>query len=139
MREIDNDLLHESLFKNQPLLKFDEKADFQAWRKAVKEKFLELLGMEEIAKNTCDIHIEIEEEVRKDGYVRYRYVFESEKGCLLPCYLLIPDTGKEKYPVLVCIQGHSGGFHISIGEKKYPTDDLHLPSITFALDAVKNL
>ena len=46
MREIDNDLLHESLFKNQPLLKFDEKADFQAWRKAVKEKFLELLGME---------------------------------------------------------------------------------------------
>ena len=138
MKVIDNDLLHERLFENKPLLKFDENADYATWKKAIREKYIELLGLEEIAKNACDIKIEIEEEVKKDGYTRYRYVFESEKGCLLPCYLLIPDTGKKKYPVLLCLQGHSGGFHISIGEKKYDGDERCLSTSTFALDGVKN-
>jgi cephalosporin-C deacetylase-like acetyl esterase len=140
MREINNDLLHERLLKNEPILKFDENADFEEWKKALKAKFLELLGMEEIAKNACDINIEIEEEVRQDGYIRYRYVFESEKDCLLPCYLLIPDTGKEKYPVLICLQGHSGGFHVSIGEKRFASDEncKSFDTSTFALEGVKN-
>ena len=56
----------------------------------------------------------------------------------MPCYLLIPDTGKEKYPVLVCIQGHTAGFHISIGVHKYPGDERGLSTSTFALDGVKN-
>ena len=138
MREINNDLLHERLLEEKPLLKFDENADYATWKKAIREKYIELLGLDDIAKNACDIKIEIEEVVKKDGYIRYRYVFESEKGCLLPCYLLIPDTGKKKYPVLLCLQGHTAGFHISIGEKKYDGDERGLSTSTFALDGVKN-
>ena len=36
----------------------------------------------------------------------------------MPCYLLIPDTGKKSYPVAVTLQGHSSGFHNSISEPK---------------------
>lgn len=138
MRELNNDLLHEELLKQKPLLAFDENADYPAWKAQIKEKYVELLGLDDIAKNACDMKVEIEEKVQMDGYIRYRYVFECEKGCYLPCYLLIPDTGKEKYPVLVCIQGHTAGFHISIGVHKYPGDERGLSTSTFALDGVKN-
>lgn len=138
MKEINNDIIHENLLKRTPILKFDENADFDAWREQVREKYTQLLGLDEIAQNACEIKVEIEEEVKQDGYTRYRYTFESEKGCTVPCYLLIPDTGKEKYPVLVCLQGHTAGFHISIGEYKFDGDERGLETSTFALDAVKN-
>ena len=139
MKEINNDILHENLLKRKPLLSYDENADFDLWREKVREKFIDLLCIDDIESNACEIKVEIEEEVKKDGYTRYRYTFESERGCTVPCYLLIPDTGKQKYPVMLCVQGHSSGFHISIGEVKYhPCDDEDVQSCTFALDAVKN-
>ena len=138
MKIINNDLLHEELLKRQPLLKFDEERDFDEWKASVKEKFIELLRLDESAENACEIKIDIEEEIKMDGYTRYRYTFESERGCVAPCYLLIPDTGKEKYPIMVCVQGHSAGFHISIGKHIYDGDERALESSTFALDAVKN-
>ena len=138
MREINNDLIHDKLFENKPLLAFDENRDYQAWKQEVRQKYIELLGIERIKENECEIQVEIEECVEKDGYTRYRYVFESEHGCPVPCYLLIPNDRKEKLPVCICLQGHSTGFHISIGEKKHDVDDQSLETSTFALDAVKH-
>jgi len=138
MREIINDTIHDNLMQEKPILAFDENAEFAPWKEQIQEKYMELLGMDEIAKNACEIKVEIEEEVRQDGYIRYRYVFESEKGCYVPCYLLVPDTGKKKYPVLICLQGHTAGFHISIGVEKFQGDAGDLVTSTFALDGVKN-
>lgn len=45
---------------------------------------------------------------------------------------------KEKFPVCICLQGHTTGFHISIDEKKYDGDEEFLETSTFAIDAVKN-
>ena len=42
-------------------------------------------------------------------------MFESENDSFVPCYLLIPDTSKEKYPVAITLQGHTTGFHNSVG------------------------
>lgn len=138
MRKIDNDVIHENLFKLKPKMAFDENANYAEWKKQVKEKYMEFLGLENIAKNACELKIEIEETVEFDEYTRIRYVFESEKDCPVPCYLLIPKQGKEKYPICVCVQGHSTGFHISIGKKIYEEDDATLKTSTYALDAVKN-
>ena len=138
MREINNDLIHDKLFDNKPLLAFDENRDYQAWKQEVRQKYIELLGLDRMKENECEIKIEIEECVEKDGYTRYRYVFESEHGCFVPCYLLIPNERKEKLPVCICLQGHSTGFHISIGEKKHDVDETSLQTSTFALDAVKH-
>lgn len=138
MRLIDNDIIHEQLLQNKPLLAFDEKNDYTEWKEQVREKYIQLLGLDSIAQNACDIKVEIEECVKTEEYTRYRYVFESEKGCYVPCYLLIPNIEKEKFPVCICLQGHTTGFHISIGKTKYEQDEKSIKTSTFALDAVKN-
>lgn len=138
MREINNDIIHENLFQEKPILAYDDNGNYAEWKKQVKEKFIEFLGLENIARNGCEIKVEIEECVETEEYTRYRYVFESEKGCFVPCYLLLPKKVQKKAPVCVCLQGHTTGFHISIGEKKYDEDERSLQTSTFALDAVKN-
>lgn len=138
MKRIDNDIIHENLMQEKPILAFDENVDYQKWKGQVRDKYIELLGLDKIAKNACEIKIEIEECVETDEYTRYRYIFESEKGCYVPCYLLIPKTQRNKFPVCICLQGHTTGFHISIGEKKYEEDDFTVDSNSYALTAVKN-
>ncbi len=119
MREIKGDLCHNMLkYKTEPILTFDENRDFSKWKEKVKLKFTELFGIDNIVKNACPLNFEIEKEVEKDGYKQIRFTFESEYGAFVPCYLLIPNTGKEKYPVVITLQGHSTGFHNSIGEPK---------------------
>ena len=138
MRTIDNDTVHELLLSKKPLLAYDEKKDYAVWKEEVRQKYITLLGLDAIAENACPLSIEVEERVETEEYTRLRYSFESENGCFVPCYLLIPKTKKEKYPVCICLQGHTTGFHISIGEEKYDGDGEYLQTSTFALDAVKN-
>ncbi|MBQ7830693.1 MAG: acetylxylan esterase [Clostridia bacterium] len=138
MRKIDNDIIHEKLLDKKPLWAYDEKYDYAEWKDRIGKKYIELLGLDVIAENACPIKVEIEEVVETEEYTRYRYVFESEYDCPVPCYLLIPRTQKEKYPVCICLQGHTSGFHISIGKEIYDGDAKFLETSTFALDAVKN-
>ena len=119
MREIIGDFCHDTLVENtKQALAFDETRDYAAWKKEIKAKFYELLGFAKMEQNACPLNVEIESEVQKEGYKQIRFTFESEKNCFVPCYLLIPDGDKEKYPVAICLQGHSTGFHNSIGEPK---------------------
>ncbi len=122
MLRIDGDECHEFLMKkNSPKLAFDAKKDFGKWRKELRKKLAELTGYEKIAENACPLSLTVEEDVKTDGYRRVRFVFQSEYGSNVPCYLLIPDTGKEKYPLAILLQGHTSGFHLSVGLPK-PTD-----------------
>ena len=84
-------------------------------KEKLKKSLLNLLDLIRLQKNACPLNIQIESEEQKDGYKQIRFVFESEWGALVPCYLLIPDTGKKKYPVAITLQGHSTGFHNSVG------------------------
>ena len=77
-----------------------QKNEYAEWKEKVKEKYIELLGLDSIAQNACDIQVEIEERVETDEYTRYRYVFESEKGCFVPCYLLLPLSEFERKTVI---------------------------------------
>lgn len=140
MMEIRGDLCHELLVKTMAKkLAFCPTEDYETWREKVKEKLCELLGMAEIEKNACPLQLTIESEVQKEGYKQIRFVFESEKGAVVPCYLLIPDTRKEKYPVAITLQGHSSGFHNSIAEPKNEKEiDYATGRGAFAVQAVKN-
>jgi len=138
MLEIIGDFCHDQLIANmKQALAFNKMQDYTAWKREVEEKLIELLGMKEIEKNACPLQITIEKDEMQDGYRQIRFVFESEKGAFVPCYLLIPDTGKEKYPVVITLQGHSSGFHNSIGEIKYERDVDYQPRGAFAVQAVK--
>ncbi len=140
MREVKGDLCHQLLRqKITPKLSFDENADFSAYKKELKEKFVELFGINNIKQNACPLNMEIEYEEQKEGFKKIRFVFDSEYGATVPCYLLIPDTGKDKYPLVITLQGHSEGFHYSIGETKRQDPDAieYAQRGNFAVQAVR--
>ncbi len=139
MREIKGALCHQLLKESvTPALTFDEERDYDAWRTQIRAKFIELVGLDNIARNACPLSVEIEKEQQKDGYKQIRFTFESEKGSVVPCYLLIPNTGKKKHPVVITLQGHSSGVHNSIGEPKNEGEkEYALGRGAFAVQAVK--
>ena len=122
----------------QPALSNRAGKDFSAWKEELRQKFIELTGLNEIAKNTCPLNVQIEWEKEEETYRLIRFTFDSEIGETVPCYLVVPKTGKEKYPVAITLQGHSTGAHNSIGEKRYPQDEDYQPRGAFALQAAEN-
>ena len=138
-RFIDVDNVHEIFAEqNSPILTFDENADYGAWKNEIKEKFIGLTGLDKIEKNVCPLNVLIEESVITDGYKKIRFSFESERGAFVPCYLLLPDEGRGKHPLAVVLQGHTSGFHNSLGIAHSREDKEGLPRNAFALQAVKN-
>jgi hypothetical protein len=93
--------------------------------------------MAEIEKNAIPLSITIEEQIDKGDYTLTRFVFESERESFVPCMLLVPNTNKAKYPLVIALQGHTSGFHLSVGEIKHERDENYLGS-AFGIQAVKN-
>ena len=68
---------------------------------------------------------EIESTEKIEGATEIRFTFQSEDGYRVPCHLLLPD-GIENPPVMICLQGHSKGMHISLGRPIYPGDEVSI-------------
>lgn len=141
MKEINSDLCHLGVIPDaERKLAFSADVPFEEWREKVREKFEDLFGISRIRKNICDLNVAVEEEVQMEGYRRIRFTFESEKGAVVPCYLLIPDDACEKpYPVAITLQGHSSGFHNSVGIIKSEKErEYQLDRGMFGVQAVEN-
>lgn len=137
--QVKPDFVHDELLKNAELkLAFDENKDFNTWRKELKEKFDELLGINQIRLNDCPLNMQIESQEEKNGYRLIRFLLETEKDFVVPCNLLIPTLGKQKYPLAIISQGHKkGGMYNSIGVVKNEEDKNFQPHGAFALQAVR--
>lgn len=111
---------HFAQFKQTPLLRFDETKDFESQRKAIKDKLFELLGdmPERVPLNPV-----VEYQREHDTFTEYRIAFDTEKDVQAVCMLCIPKLGKKKYPLAVCMQGHSKGMHVSMGRVKYDCEE----------------
>ena len=131
---------HDILVKNTtPRLTFNKSVNYDTWKNELRQKFYELTGLYEIEANASpDANLKIEHEIEKDGYREIRFTFESEIGTTVPCYLLIPCTGLSKYPVAITLQGHSTGFHNSVGYTKFESDHSYQPRGQFGIQAVQN-
>ena len=112
---------HDLLYANKPLLAFDENRSFEEQKREITDKILECLG-DKPEKVPLDPVIEYMEECEK--YTEYRISFSVEEGVRAVCLFLIPKLGKEKYPLAVCLQGHTTGMHISLGREKWGENDL---------------
>ena len=133
------DLCHDTLAKKiKPKKSYSAGQDYAAFKREVKQDLYDFLCLDNIKENACEPAFQIESEEKKDGYTIIRFSFYSEVDAKVPCYLLIPDTGKEKYPLCITLQGHSTGFHNSIGVVKYEQDEAYQPRGQFAIQAVKN-
>ena len=136
---INGDLCHEQLMKKQiGALSFAPEKPYAPWRQTVKEKLFELLGLNRIAENACPLSIQIEERVEAETYSRIRFTYESEHGNTVPAYLLIPKSAAKSYPIVIALQGHTTGFHNSVGIIRYEQDRDGQPDDCFGLQAAEH-
>lgn len=131
------DVCHEEyLRETPPLLAFDPEADYGVWKEKVRERFLDLMGDDPVQ---VDPRIAVEWEKETKEYMERRFVFDTELFASVPCHLLIPKKGKAPYPLVICLQGHSTGMHISLGNPIYEGDEEVVSGgdRDFALQAVR--
>ncbi|MFW6189267.1 MAG: alpha/beta hydrolase family protein [Planctomycetota bacterium] len=109
---------------------------FQPWQEGLRERLVELLGGFPDEKSPLDVE-ELEQE-ETDDYVRLKLIYTSEECADVPAHLLVPRGGEPPYPAMVCLQGHSPGMHISVGEAHDEHDEeLIEGDRDFALQAVR--
>ncbi len=127
----------EILLRNSKLsLTYDPEKNFDNWRVEVSRKLRELLGMDLFKKVRPNLRIEYSE--LRESFKETRFVFTSEENVDVPCHLLVPLKGKAPFPLVICLQGHSTGMHISLGRPKYDGDEESIKGDRdFALQAVK--
>ncbi len=119
----------------KPALRWDGNTPIPEWQKAAREKLQELLGL---PLTTCADEMTILAEKQCDGYTRRDFEFQSEPGYFVSASILVPDGINKPIPAAICIQGHSRGMHISLGEVKYPEDAQSIAGgRDFAVRAVK--
>ena len=103
-----------------PSMRWDGKEDFSVWQEKGRKKLTELLGL---PFKKCDEKFRIEYQVSHDTFNETRFVFQSEEGFFVPCHLWTPVNKAGPIPLVICLQGHSKGMHISLGRPKYPGDE----------------
>ena len=105
-------------------------------KKSLRAKFLELVGSmpEKVMPDVC-----VEYEKDMGDYTEKRFTYATEKYSRVPCHLWIPKDEKEKHSVIICVQGHSSGMHISMGRVKYEGDEEIISGgdHDFAIQAIK--
>lgn len=117
-------------------LSYPSPEGLETWRHRVETKLRELIGAtpQRVPLNVRREYVEEHEECHET-----RFVFTAEERAEVPCHLLIPKRGKPPFPVVICLQGHSTGMHISLGHPKYEGDEtlIHGGDRDFALQAVR--
>lgn len=118
-----NPLVHnqEIMAKTMPSERYAGEEDFFAWQKRGRAILSGLLGLQNF--EICDECFNIESQAECEEYKEYRFTVQSEANYYVPMVLRLPIGKKEKYPLMLCLQGHSTGMHISLGEIKYPKDE----------------
>lgn len=125
----------ELLLKQTPSMAYDG-SDFASWQAKAREKLRELLGMDKFTRVEPELEIEYETEL--ENATEIRFTFQTEAGYRAPAHLLIPK-GVVNPPVMICLQGHSTGMHISLGRVKFEGDERSIQGgdRDFCLRAVK--
>ena len=95
--------------------------NLEGWLLSARAKLSDLIGIDKFVKTSPDLEIEYEKE--NENAIEMRFTFQSEDGYRVPCHMLLP-LGVEKPPVMICLQGHSKGMHISLGRPKYDGDEI---------------
>ncbi len=120
-----------------PEFRYDGKTDFKTWQKEARAKLSELIGIHKFEK--CDPQFNIEYKTETDEYTEYRFTIQSEENYYFPSVLRVPRGATGKQPVMICLQGHTNGFHVSLGKPIYDEDveDIKEGDRDFCVRAIK--
>lgn len=105
-----------------PSMVFDpEREGLEAWQERASVKLQELICL---PRTECEREFNIEFTEKHGGFTEIRFTFQSEEGEFVPCHIWLPENAsQEKPPVMICLQGHSTGMHISMGRAKFEGDE----------------
>ncbi len=120
--------------KTVPAMRYNGVEDYTQWKKRAADKLYELLGLPFAA---CEDRFEVTATTELEEYTKIDFRFQSEEGYFVPAALLIPKGRQLPMPMAICIQGHTSGMHISLGEEHHAWDEASTPHSDFALQAVK--
>ena len=113
---------HIELMRHAPrALAYREGEDFAAWQQRARAKLEELLGLP--LETPADDAFRVEWERDEPGFHEIRFCYASEPQVDVCCHLLLPEGAQGRLPLVICLQGHSKGAHISLGRPMYPGDD----------------
>ena len=112
---------HDIIAETKPSMRYGGAQDFAEWQSAARAKLRELLKLDAIKK--CDnTNFTVEYKKECEEYTEYRFTLESEPGYIFPSVLRVPKNAVGKIPTIICLQGHSTGFHISLGQPIFERD-----------------
>ena len=119
----DPQILHHKMLKETPpALRYDGTIPFTAWQQQARARLATLLGLDRIAPAEQDEFTLLSTE-ECEGFTDYALRFQSEQGYFVPCHLWVPKGKVGKLPTVICLQGHSTGYHISMGRPIYSRDE----------------
>ncbi len=110
-----------NLAEAKPKMRYDGSVSFDDWQRSARNKLSELLGLDLIPR--CEDEFEILSVADCGDYTDTGFSFQSENGYFVPCHFLKPKKIEGRLPVLICLQGHSTGMHISLGQAIYDGDE----------------
>ncbi len=103
------------LSKVKPSMAYDG-GDVISWQKSAKAKLSELLGMDKFLRVLPETEIEYDKEI--DWAREIRFTYKTEEDYRVPCHLFLPKAVKNP-PVIITLQGHSNGMHVSMSRTRY--------------------
>lgn len=112
---------NEILRKVSPKMRIQETQSVDLWQKAAREKLSSLLGLERF--KPCNLRFSREYVKEHSEYTEIRFTYQSEEGVFVPCHFLKPHGATSETPVVICLQGHSTGMHVSLGNAKFEGDE----------------
>ncbi len=113
-----------------PSMRWGKNEPIGEWQAKARAKLCDLIGLPEIEKFAVKPEIEIEYDRHADNLncreIRFR--MKTEENVTIPCHLCIPDNAAKPLPVVIALQGHSKGMHISLSRPKFPGDEVSCSS-----------
>jgi dienelactone hydrolase len=99
-----------------PALGFRRGVDIGAWQTELRARLRSILALPAAARGPLEARVARHRETAQ--YTMDRIQFTAEPGEVVPGWLLKPKSARGPLPVMICLQGHSPGMHISIGEAR---------------------
>lgn len=94
--------------------------NYEEWKKEARKKLSSLVGLDKFT--LVDDKLEIEYETELENAIEIRFTYQSEEGYRAPAHIFLPKNTPNP-PVMICLQGHSTGMHISFGRPKISGDE----------------
>lgn len=136
MAQLDPNQVH-ILYQKTHIPDYRYKGDmpFSKWQASARARLGKLLCLGCIP--FCEPSVEIVNRREEEDYLETKFNFLTEPGFSIAAHLLLPK-GKQNPPVMICLQGHASGMHISLGRPKYPGDAEDIAEDRdYAIQAVK--